>query len=469
MLRRENFRMKKHLTKLMALALAFSMTLAMSATAFAALGDDATGSETGVQEGNAGAVTINTAVVVTNNETTAASGKVVAYPAMSFKYVAAPATVAAGTTVTDATNEDPEHPSGPATTVEVKAGVADGITVSGGTLATGTVTLNANGQEVVLVPTTFTGDISKFSAAGIYRYAITDQSTTDATNLAALEDAGVVKGATTDQEYFLDVYVKNGTSGLEFGGFVLMNSNPTTIDKSTDPQTNTDLKESGFDETELTTTTEGGTTVVKLDPTTPADLTKNYSYTTYNVTLNKAIAGGLGDKKHGFPFAVAVGVQGTHPSLGYDYEITGNDNTANNVALTNQTAIPASINLSNNGTLKLWGLSPFATINYTETNDTDSKYQVKVGETAGAADIQAEVEKAKNETLAAWAAAQNITTGYAIGTTATLNTVTDAVYYTNTLNDISPTGVVLRFAPYIFIAAAAVLLLVFARRRREDY
>ena len=37
--------MRKHLTKLMALGLAFTMTLAMSATAFADLGNDGTGAE----------------------------------------------------------------------------------------------------------------------------------------------------------------------------------------------------------------------------------------------------------------------------------------------------------------------------------------------------------------------------------------------------------------------------------------
>lgn len=467
--------MKSNLKKLMALVIAGIMVLSMSVAAFAAVGDDTNGAETGVQESKATSVTINTAVVVTNNETTAAEGKTIAYPAMSFVYEVAPATVAAGTTVTDATEEDPQHPTGPAVTVEVKAGPVGGITKSGGTIVAGTVTLNAKGQEAVFVPTTFTGDITKFEAAGVYRYKITDASTTDATNLAALQNAGVVKGESTDTEYFLDVYVKNGTNGLEFGGFVLMNSNPGadgTESISKKDNKNMDVKESGFDEVDVITTTDPDDptkTETKLDPTKTADLTKNYSYTTYNVTLQKKVAGGLGDKKHGFPFAVAVGVQDGHPSLGYGYEVTGSDNASLNHTYNALEAVPADQKMSNGSTLKIWGLSPFATVNYTETNDTDSKYDVTVGTAADGKDLKDEKAVAKNSTVAAWTEPQNVATGYAIGTTATLSQAADAVYFTNTLNEISPTGVALRFAPYLLMMGAAALLVVlFVRRRRTE-
>ena len=39
---------------------------------------------------------------------------------------------------------------------------------------------------------------------------------------------------------------------------------------------------------------------------------------------------------------------------------------------------------------------------------------------------------------------------------------------TNTIDTISPTGVTLRFGPYVLMAGAAVVLLVIMARRRKD-
>ena len=460
------------LKKILALLLAAMVVLGMT-SAMAAIGNDSS-SEVGVQEGdNSNIVVIPQVVVITNNEGSTAVGKIVAYPQMSFTYSIEGATIADGTYVQDNTIEDLEHPTGPAAKVAVKTGPAGGLTVTPATIAAGTVTLNANGQEAVVANHTFTGVISAFNAAGIYRYKITNTSTTDATNKVALENAGVVAPATVDQEYFLDVYVKNvadpapaTTTHLEFGGFVLTNENTTEI--SAKENKGMTAKKSGFDDVTLITDTT--TNTIKLDPATPADLTTNYSYTTYNITLDKDIKGSLGDTKHGFPFTVTVGVQTGHPDLNYDYEVTGNENTANDVSLVSQTKITAVIPLSNGGSLKIWGLSPFATILYSEKNDTESTYKTKIGNTAGADDVKTEADLNAKGELAAWDAAKNVATGYAITTTATLNTDADQIHYTNTLNDISPTNVALRFGPYLvmFAAGAALFLILLAKRREED-
>ena len=50
--------------------------------------------------------------------------------------------------------------------------------------------------------------------------------------------------------------------------------------------------------------------------------------------------------------------------------------------------------------------------------------------------------------------------------TQTLSTNTKSIYLTNKLDAISPTNVVMRFAPFLFIFGAAILLLVVMRRRR---
>jgi len=422
----------KNLKKIGALVLVVVMMLSLSVTAFAAdLEQD------GANATSDNSINIKTAVIITNNETTAASGKTVAYPAMSFTHTYEPATVTDNTTVTDGS-----------VTAHVKTGVANGLTITETGITGATAVLNSNGQKVVYATTNFKVNLNNYSSAGIYRYKITDTSATDTTNKTALENAGVVQGAQTDTEYFLDVYIKNGTSGLEVGGYVLTSSNVETIDTSTG-------KESGFDN--ITTDTSGELTG------TAADLTKNYSYTTYNVTLNKAVAGDMGDKNHGFPFAVAI----TNNSLAYGYEVTGNHLTTLNHAYNALEAIPADFALSDGGTLKIWGLSPLATVNYTETNDTIDTYKVKVGNTAGAADVQTEADVASNGTKAAFGSATAVTTGYTISTTATLNEAADAIYFTNTLNNISPTGVILRVAPYALMLGVGLFLVLFSRKRRE--
>jgi hypothetical protein len=425
--------MKKIIALVLALLVAMSMTAAFAAD----LGNDEASNETGVYEGNANSIDIKTAVIITNNETTAANGKTIYYPAMSFTHSYEPATVTDTTTVTDGS-----------VTAHVKTGVAGALTITETAISAGNVTLNANGQAVVYAKTNFAVDLTKFESAGIYRYKVTDTSiATGSTNLTALQSAGVVQGTSTDTEYFLDVYLKNGESGLEIGGYVLSSANTTAITTSEND------KESGFDD--ITVGADG-----ELQG--EANLDTNYSYTTYNVTLHKAVKGAMGDKNNPFPFTVDV----TNNSLNFGYEETGSHNTTCNITLTYGNDL-TSITMSDGSTLKIWGLSPFAKVNYTETNNTLDTYKVKVGTAADGEEIKTQADVTNNGTMAAWTETHAVADNYAITTTATLNADADAVYYTNTLDQISPTGVVLRFAPYIAMLAGGVLLLVLSRKRRS--
>jgi hypothetical protein len=336
------------------------------------------------------------------------------------------------------------------TTGYVKSGVADGVTIKKETpVAAGTKALDDNGQATVTASTTFEVHPDLFSSAGIYRYQITDTSATG-TNVTALEGAGVVQGSATDKEYFLDVYLSNDDTNpgkLKVSGYVLSAKNNEEIKPGTDEPAAE--KKPGF-----------GT-----DPTSSSDpypVDKNYTYPTYNVILNKKVEGSMGDKQNGFPFTVTV----TNNDLGYDYEVTGSTNPANNVDLKSQTPV-TSVNLGDGSTLKIWGLSPFATVNYSEKNNLPETYQTKVGNTAGAADVQGKAALAQNAEKAAFDSVKAVATGYAINTKATVNPDADAIYFTNTLDDVSQTGVVLRFAPYAIMLGAGVALFIILKVRKN--
>lgn len=114
-----------------------------------------------------------------------------------------------------------------------------------------------------------------------------------------------------------------------------------------------------------------------------------------------------------------------------------------------------------------FGLSQLATVQYVETGKTDS-----AGNT-----YKVQISNAVDDTGRSKAYGLDVMDTEALKvTTATAASVeenhlpvqNDDILFTNSLNDVSPTGVVLRFAPYIIMAGVAVVLLVIMSRRRRD-
>ena len=136
------------------------------------------------------------------------------------------------------------------TTLEIKAGVMEGVSITPTAAFTSADTIvgNAVSKDITV---TFTN--VNFPSAGIYRYVITE---TDPS----------VAGLTTDGEnsIYLDVYVLNDGEGLKIGDYQFTTSNSA-------PDTDGDYE-----------------TSAKLEGDTD-------TYETYSLTVQKAIAGDLAD------------------------------------------------------------------------------------------------------------------------------------------------------------------------------
>lgn len=450
----------KYIKKISSIFLALIMVLAMGTSVFAAQ-SDADGSTITSGDGKL----VVKKVVIAQNEL---NNITIAYPAMSFTYEIAPATVSEtkvkGYKLDQTANPYSEDTSGYAT-AEVKAGPAGGLSENDIIIAAGTTTLNADGYQAITGDLTFSTDISKFSVPGIYRYKLTD-TTTDAN----LTNVGLVRTSSVDEEYFVDVYVgKNPTdSSLEVYGFVLIKSNPGTIDK--EANTNMDAKSSIIGDVALDEDN-------KIADDTDVTEANNDMYYTYNVELSKKVTGTMGDTANEFQFDTTV-TNATKDSQSLQYILNETETTPDAKSV-NQNSGNIGITLSDGDVAKFIGLNPWAAVMYTETNNTESEYTVTVKNgtssantdvtptgTAAISGTQAAAEK--GETVIAYGNTGLQVTDYAAYTAKGAYSNAHMTEYTNDLAAISPTNVVMRFAPYLFILGGAMMLLVASRRRKSD-
>ena len=350
-------------------------------------------------------------------------------PTITYTYTIAKVAPAAGTTVVDANN--PSH------TIDVEEGPANGaILASSNVVFTSSkVTgVDSNGQEVKQY-LTVSIDLSKFTKPGVFRYQITDT-----TPISDLYAAGITRPATYKTVRYLDVFIKNGTSGLAVSGYALSQNNDGSAA----------VKDGGFDSASEVTPTGGENTDV---------------YNTYNVRIEKKVTGDMGDKNHDFPFAVAVDNSGLYY---YSTKDSTNNGTAINSASVDSTLKDGQI-------LSIRGPNPRATIGVTETNNTSDEYSVKIEGKADTAPASAwtilspaaQVAGGNTAALAAGAVSTYATANSATNVSATgAATNYRNVRFTNDLASISPTGVVLRYTPFILLLAGACVLVLVAYRSK---
>ena len=422
--------MKKLVSILMAI-----MMIAMVGAAFAdaaTLTDGKTGTAgTALSDG----VAITKQIIFVNAENTT-----VREPNITYEYTVAAVTVGfTAPTVTDTNN----------TTVTVKSGVLDANTntnhketVSFTDTATASATSTGTADSKTF---TLTFDPTKFTAAGVYRYSVTENIATGSNTKAAV---GISEAATYATTRYLDVYVEwdSTHTNLEIYGYVLFED--STNSGTTGAITTSTTKSQGWIDTDSNSSDTVHTDV---------DV-----YTTQNLYLNKTTTGTMADKNQTFTLNYTATIPSTVTAT------VKIDTIATNSTITNQETadtVGAYINSTNfaktggntvtvkdGSVVAFKGIPAGGTVTVTETNNSPDVYKVKAGEAADGATLLTEAPVLAGNT-------SNATTS---------KNLTDKVqiYFTNTLDAISPTGYVSRFAPYALILVAGIALLIVAKKRK---
>jgi len=189
---------------------------------------------------------------------------------------------------------------------------------------------------------------------------------------------------------------------------------------------------------------------------------KSDSYTCYNIALKKDVSGDMGDKTHEFPFIITVNnntADSPAQTLEYSYV---NDLGAETKNVTT-TTIDAK--LKHDDVYIIRGLNPHATVNFKETNDTSFPYQVNIMSAEGLVGSTRSMESTQSVT--AYEPNARTVADFNGNDNAFEEKVGVVTFY-NVQTSINPTGVVLRFAPYILMLGAACFFVALSRRRREQ-
>lgn len=299
---------------------------------------------------------------------------------------------------------------------------------------------------------------------GIYRYKISDTTTA-----ATLTAAGITRASGYVTDLYLDVYVKNNSNdpvdGYVVYGYVLFKEGATS-------GANKDLNIEYASGTAESVKVDGYTV---LSEVALAD-----QYHTYNVEVTKTTTGDLADKRNNFPFEVTL-ANGTITSQDDFYYVVTTDGSPaaaettklaadGSWSLGDATTTPASsaLKFQDGDGILITGLPVSTTITAKEYNNTFDVY------TASAKD-EAAADLTLDNTVATGTATTNASSVIVGSSQSAFLHATKAIDYTdskdivaftNTLETISPTGVVMRVAPYALILAAGVILLMLSYKRR---
>ena len=187
------------------------------------------------------------------------------------------------------------------------------------------------------------------------------------------------------------------------------------------------------------------------------------SYYTYNVTITKTLVNDSAMNSNKFPFSVTFANRNITKSI----DIIGTaDGTAEaaDVANGSITSVAVSPAIAHGGSVVYTGIPVGTTVTVHETNNVTGTTYSSVGAitTAETGDTAADTKVIAPSVVSNDAVVASTTAGTAVSASKT-------IAFTNTLEVISPTGIVLRVAPYLLMLAAGIALVVIllAKRRRH--
>lgn len=433
---------KRFYQKVLAIVIAMGMVLGSSLGVSAAveLGD------TGRVESNDTTLTLKKGIVVYNTE-----GSKVYYPNITYNYALAPV---------DVTDKTPTVSDDGGDMAYVVDGVTGGLTCATSSLTfdnTATIAAAAAGTEITM-PITITADTSKFTKAGIYRYKLTE--TVETSNLTA---ASITRPSGYSSERYIDVYITyDSSSGYKVKGYVCFIADG--VDKKIDGKT------SDNNDNEITAKSSGFVNAYDTDASTGTTTTTTGhadQYYTYNLTVTKTITGTGAETTHPFPFAINTSGVTSQP-----FSVTTDGSS---LSLTTAGAVDSSfkgttgtefnVGLANGKNVKLIGLPASSKITkMQETNDTNDTYKAKID--FGSTHVLDETVKAPGAT-AEIPSAQAIS-NYSDYSTTGITQTDDDYAVTNTIVDVSPTGLIFRYSPYVLLLGASFLLLLVMGRREKE-
>ncbi len=462
----------KQIKKISALVLALVLVLSLSVSAFAVtLTDGEAGGSSSFAKDNP---VSQGKVVELQKELTAynTSEATINAPTISYTYSIAGA---AATDLFDITDAKTDHNNDTAVKVTAKAGDPTRVSMTGQGQANGTATIAWAPTETLDAAAdgkanykTLSIDFSNvvFDATGVYRYVITETA-------SAYAASGVTETTATVNPHvrYLDVYVRPAPTGFTDGtkaadwdiyGFVCFVKSKEITDAD-DTAVAGALKTNGF-----VAGSNNGTNY-KAD-----------SYYTYNVTVSKTVTGdSFAKATHAFPFTVIFTNATVTNAVDISSKTTGTVGGYADPAAGAPSSAKGILNLKDSSSVKYIGIPCGTTVEVYETNDVAGvTYQVTTtvdGTTSTTDDtVDVAVISGTTPTTAAAQAAQKPNYESTKATfTPTVNTA-DEVDHTiavdNALQLISPTGVVLRVAPFIVMLVAGIVILLVTRRyrRREE-